>query len=143
MPSETGGYECKFVVAPHERYICKICLHPCRNAYLSGCCGHNFCKSCLDNFKRTSAVCPFCRNEDFATLPNKQADREITSFHVMCTNKEKRCDWQGELNDINNHLRDCDGCQFEDVECFNLCGETLQRRCLTSHVETECPDRIV
>ena len=132
----------------HERYICKICLHPCQHAYLSGCCGHNFCKSCLrgnaqSEAKRYSTTCPFCHNEEFTTLPNKQADREIMSLHVMCTNKEKGCEWQGELNNINNHLGNSDGCQFEDVKCSNECGKMLQRRYLTSHVETECPCRKV
>ena len=74
---------------------------------------------------------------------NKQADCEIRNFHVMCTNKERGCEWQGELNDINNHLGNNDGCQFEDVKCSNECGKLLQRRYVTNHVETECPHRKV
>ena len=143
LPSEIGGYEQIFVDKPHERYICKICIHPCHDAYLSGCCGHNFCKSCLDNLKKNTTVCPCCRNEDFVTVINKQADREIKSLHVMCTNKERGCEWQGELNDISNHLENSDGCQFEDVKCSNACGKMVQRQYLTNHVETECPGRIV
>ena len=57
----------------------------------------------------------------------------------MCTNKERGCEWRGELNHINNHLGNSDGCQFEDVKCSNECGKMLQRQYLTSHVETECP----
>ena len=153
LPTLTGGYEFTFADAVHERYVCKICLHPCHDAYLSGCCGHNFCKSCLDRFRLTASLaqqrrnaavtCPFCRNVEFTTLPNKQADREIRSFHVMCSNMAKGCEWQGELNDITNHLGNSDGCQFEDVKCSNECGKMLQRRYLTSHVETECPHRKV
>jgi len=139
----TSGYEHQFVNTPHERYICKICIHPCQEAYLSGCCGHNFCKSCLDNAKRTSSTCPYCQNMSFSTFPNIQADREIRSFHVLCTNEERGCEWQGELNDIDNHLENSDGCQFEDVTCANGCGKILQRQYLTSHVETECPGRFV
>jgi len=61
----------------------------------------------------------------------------------MCANKERGCEWQGELNDISSHLGNSDGCQFEDVKCSNECGKMLQRRYLTSHVETECPGRII
>ena len=136
--SELGGYEHEFVDSPHDRLVCKICIHPCRDPYLSGCCGHNFCKLCLDNAKAATKTCPFCRNKEFSTFPNRQADREIRSLHVMCTNKERGCEWQGELNYINNHLVNSDGCQFEDVKCSNGCGKMLQRRYLTSHVETEC-----
>jgi len=62
---------------------------------------------------------------------------------VICTNKERGCEWQGELNDIINHLGNSDGCQFEDVKCFNECGNILQRQHLTSHAKTECPCRMV
>ena len=92
---------------------------------------------------KTAVVCPFCQNEEFSTLPNKQADREIRDLHVICTNKERGCEWQGELKSINNHLGNSDGCQFEDVKCSNDCGKELQRQYLTSHVETECPYRKV
>ena len=108
-----GGYQ--FVNVLHERYICKVCNHPCQDPCLTGCCGHNFCKSCLDDVKRTSFNCPVCQDKEFTVFPNKQADREFRSLHVMCTNKERGCEWQGELNDINNHLGNRDGCQFEIV----------------------------
>ena len=142
-PGEIGGYEYKFVETPHDRFFCKICIHPCRDPYLSGCCGHNFCKSCIDNARKIAGTCPFCRDEEFSKLPNKQADREIRSLDVMCTNKERGCEWQGELCDINTHLGNSDGCQFEDIRCSNECGKMLQRQYLISHVENECPHRKV
>ncbi|XP_065902250.1 TNF receptor-associated factor 4-like [Dysidea avara] len=84
-------------------------------------------------------VCPVCREKEVVVYINKQLDREVWSLHVMCTNREKGCEWQGELNDINNHLGNSDGCQFDNVKCSNECGKMLQQRYLTSHVETECP----
>jgi len=61
----------------------------------------------------------------------------------VCTNKERGCGWHGEPNDITNHLGNSNGCQYEDVKCYNACGKMLQRRYLTSHVETDCPRRKV
>ncbi|XP_065901673.1 TNF receptor-associated factor 4-like [Dysidea avara] len=141
--SNVGGYDHKFIDTPPDRLICKVCHFPSRDPYLSVCCGQVFCKSCLDGARRANNSCPFCRDKEFVTFPNKQADREIRSLHVMCANKERGCEWQGELNDIYNHLGNSDGCQFEDVKCSNECGEMLQRQYLTSHVETQCPHRIV
>ncbi|XP_065901669.1 TNF receptor-associated factor 4-like [Dysidea avara] len=138
----SGGYDYKFADDPPDRLVCNICHLPSRDPYLTTCCGHVFCKSCLDYVKKpiaVSNVCPVCREKEFLAYVNKQADREIRSLHVMCTNKERGCEWQGELNDINNHLGNSDGCQFEDVQCSNECGKVLQRQYLTSHVETECP----
>ncbi|XP_065902702.1 TNF receptor-associated factor 4-like [Dysidea avara] len=140
--SEIGGYEQQFMDTPHDSlwYICKICIHPCQDAYICGCCGHNFCKSCLNN---ASSTCPVCQNEELTTFPNAQADQEIEGFYAMCINKEVGCEWQGELTDITNHLENSNGCQFEEVKCSNECGKMLQRQHLISHVETECLHRKV
>ncbi|XP_065902221.1 TNF receptor-associated factor 4-like [Dysidea avara] len=145
-PGEVGGYDYKFINSPPDRLICNICHLPSRDPYLTTCCGHVFCKSCLDDSKKSIAVsnvCPVCREEEFVAYINKQADREIRSLHVMCTYQERGCEWQGELNDIGNHLGNSDGCQFEDVMCSNESGKMLQQQYLTSHVETECPLRKV
>jgi len=83
-----------------------------------------FCKSCLEAAKRATTItdaCPICRCEEFVTIPHKQADQAIGSLHVFCTNKEKGCEWQGEVNDIINHLGNC---QFEEATCSNDCRKT-------------------
>ena len=140
-----GGYEFQFVTTPPDWLICNICHYPSREPYLSGCCGNTFCKSCLEGVRKAavSDACPICRNEEFVTFHNKQADRLVRSLHIFCTNKEKGCEWQGEVNDIIKHLGNSSGCQFEDVTCSNDCGKCLQRQYLTSHVEDECIRRKV
>ena len=147
MAHNIGGYDHSFVNSLHDRFICRICHFPSREPYLTDCCGTIFCKSCLEECSRQATVlstaCPICRKKHFRSMINKQVDREIKSLHIYCTNKEKGCEWQGELNDINNHLGNSDGCQFEEVKCSNECGEMIQRQYLTSHVETECPRRKV
>ncbi|XP_065887461.1 TNF receptor-associated factor 3-like isoform X1 [Dysidea avara] len=145
-PYGGGGYEYQFVDTPLDMFVCKICQYPSREPYLSECCGHTFCKSCLEAARRVTTVtkaCPICRDEEFVTIRNRQADRAIRSLHVFCTNKEKGCEWQGEVNNIINHLGNSDGCQFEDVTCSNDCGKCLQRQYLTGHVEDECVRRKV
>ena len=141
-PTNDGGYDYDFISKPPDRLTCNICQLTSRDPYLSVCCGHVFCKSCLDNIKKacaTSNACPVCRDEEFVTFPNKQLDREIKSLLVYCTNEDEGCEWQGEMNNINKHLSG--DCQFEEVTCFNDCGKMMQRQYLTGHVETECPRR--
>ena len=143
-PNIIRGYEYSFVDTLHKRYICKVCQLPSRDPYLSECCGHLFCKSCLNDVKTVTAItnsCPVCRDEEFKTFRNKAIDREIKDLCIYCTNKEKGCKWQGELNDINDHLRN--SCQFEEVKCTRECGEMMERRYLTTHIEFECPRRKV
>ena len=137
-----GGYEYSFVDTPPDELVCKICHCPSREPYLSVCCGHTFCKTCLEDAKQVSVVvktCPMCRKEDFTTFPNKQNERAVNNLHVFCTNKDKGCDWQGEVNSITGHLASSDGCKFEEVNCPNGCGESLERRYLSNHFDTGCP----
>ena len=140
-----GGYEYQFVnTTLPDRFSCVICYLPSREPYLTECCGHVFCKSCLDRTKASEYTdCPMCNDKRLVTFSNKQLDREIRSLYMYCTNKEKGCEWQGELNNINNHLGNSDGCQFEGVKCSNECGKMIERRYLTIHVETKCPRRKV
>ena len=141
MLNNYGGFDYDFVITPPDRLICKVCHLPSRDPYLSVCCGHVFCRTCQDS----ADVCPVCNNYDkeFMTFLNKQLDREIKSLRIYCTNREKGCAWQGELNNINNHLGNRRGCQFKEVNCSNKCGKMIQRQYLAIHVETECPHRKV
>ena len=144
--NDKGGYDYSFVNTPPDELVCKICHLPSREPYLSVCCGHTFCKTCLDDAKQAVLVdeevknsCPMCRKQDFTTFPNKQNERAVKSLHVFCTNKDKGCDWQGELNNIVGHLANSDGCPLEEVTCINECGLSLQRQNLSKHVDIECP----
>ena len=135
-----GGYDYEFVKTPSDTLICTICFLPSREPHLSACCGHTFCKSCLEGSKKFNVICPVCHSEEFPTMFNKQADRVIRSLHVFCTNKKQGCEWKGEVNGITNHLGNC-LCQV--FPCPNDCSKSLQRQYLTSHIETECPRRTV
>ena len=142
--SKTGGYDYKFaeqfVSTPLDRYFCVICQHPSRDPHLSVCCGHVFCKLCIDKVKDP---CPMCRDEKFVTFPNKQLDREIKNLDVFCANAGKGCTWQGKLGKIGDHLGKKGDCQFEEVKCTNKCKKMIQRRYLAAHIQAECPCRKV
>ena len=141
--SLTGGYDYQFVQTPPDMLICKICHLPSRQPYLTGCCGHTFCKSCVECLKESTilpSTCPVCRSEQFTHFPNKQNERVIKSLHVFCSSKEKGCEWQGEINDISSHLDDC---LFEEVICPYNCNAILWRKCVNDHLENDCPRRKV
>ena len=142
--SSDGGYDYQFVDTPLDRVVCVICHLPSRDPHMTECCGHVFCKSCLDNAKaKQYAACSMCKDEHFNTFCNKQINREVKDLHIYCTNKEKGCEWEGEIRDISNHLGNTDGCQFEEMECPNDCKELIQRQLLVNHTKSECPHREV
>ena len=142
MASNCGGYDYHFVnESPQEILVCKICLLVSRDPYLSVCCGHVFCKSCIDKTKQNTAIiqaCPVCRSKEFTTVVNKQVERLVKNLSVFCTNKEKGCKWEGELNDIDSHLTSTNGCKYADVQCTNECGKVVQRRYLKHHLDCAC-----
>ena len=60
----------------------------------------------------------------------------MRSLHVYCTNEKEGCKWQGEVNDIDTHLKSC---QFEGVKCENHgCEKNLQRQFVKNHMDFEC-----
>ena len=145
QPRNFGGYEYQFLDPPSDGsdVLCKVCCLPSRDPYLSQCCGHTFCKSCIEGTKETLTVsnaCPMCRNKEFPTVQNKQIDRTIRSLHVFCNNKSKGCNWQGEVNDIIKHLTSC---LYENVICDNNCQQKVQRRHLSDHLVKDCLLRTV
>ncbi|XP_065920951.1 TNF receptor-associated factor 4-like [Dysidea avara] len=110
---------------------CKLCHNQSEVSVTSTCCGHAICKCCLEGTQKdTYNVCPICLSKEF-------------SFCEVCTNKDKGCDWQGEMSEIANHLASKDGCQFEEVTCSNDCSIVLQQQCLPNHVEDGCLRRRV
>ena len=141
-----GGYDFQFVKSPPDIVMCVICHLPSRDPYLSECCGHIFCRTCLrqcNTRQYTICCCPTCKNICFKTVLNKQIDREVKSLNVYCTNKEMGCKWQGEINDITDHLGKSNGCKYVEVECSLGCRMMIQRWQLTDHVEKSCTHRKV
>ena len=141
--SSDSGYDYQFVDTPLDRVVCVICHLPSRDPHMTECCGHVYCKSCLDKAKATRyASCSMCKDYDFNTFCNKQINREVQCLRVYCTNKEKGCEWKGEVKDISTHLEHTGGCHF-GVKCLNDCEEPIQRQYLASHIKSECPHREV
>jgi len=133
--------EYDFVCSVPDGLICKVCLTAAHDPQLTGCCGNNICRTCFDKWKNanpsTSVSCPVCGTPGVTTFTNKLSDREIRKLIVHCTNKSGGCEWTGEVNDIETHVKRC---EFESVPCPNGCDLRLQRQFLDLHTEFECPN---
>ena len=130
----TGGYDYTFTTDVPDRLICKICHLPSRDPHLSVCCGHIFCKSCIDGVKDSfNTNCPMCRNRKFFTVINKQADREVKGLTVYCTNEDDGCTWKGKVRSLSVHLKTCN---YELVQCEYYwigCKRDVYRKDLKEH----------
>ena len=112
------------------------------------CCGHSFCKSCIEQVERDGKSCPLCNEARFSLMHNKGLERSLRELEVYCTNRKVGCEWVGKLGVLEQHLnsnpepeKQLEGCVFVTVKCVHAnCIEHFQRRFLGNH-QTECPKR--
>ena len=156
--SKTGGYDCKFVDPPPDKLECQICLLVVRTPHQMICCGRVYCKVCLDEHKKHSNTCPNCRKrgQNFSDTRGEWTsgsshimkwilnflhvvDQEVKQLLVKCSNSEKGCNWSGQLQSLNYHLKECG---FTLLRCPNECTEEekILRRDLDNHLIV-CPNR--
>ena len=124
---------------------CPVCLNILTDPHQVSCCGHNFCGFCIERVKASNGSCPMCKEVEYQVMVNKERFRIINGLEVYCSNKEKGCQWKGELKNMSTHLnkeKEEGECQYEEVKCqYEKCQERKQRRYLKYHQDKECPQR--
>ena len=145
--SQFSKEELSFVkeLPEHVEIECPVCLNILRDPHLVSCCGRNFCGSCIERVKASNGSCPMCKEKKYQFMVNKERLRIINGLEVYCSNKEKGCQWKGELKNISTHLnkekREGE-CQYEEVKCrYKKCQERKQRRYLKYHEDSKCYQR--
>ena len=125
---------------------CPVCLNILANPHLVSCCGHNFCEDCIERVKASNGACPMCKERRYQSFIDKKCLRIINGLQVYCTNKDKGCQWKGELKNLSTHLNkgEREGeCQYEEVKCRygSRCKVKKQRQHLDQHEMNYCPER--
>ena len=124
-----------------------LCLEFLKEPTLTSCCGHHFCRECIDRAIARSIVCPLCNNQAFQTLINKEKQRLVNALKVYCKWKSRGCEWVGELGRLEHHLDVEEGdCGCVEVECeFGPvgCVAKLPRKDLQRHKEENVHKHLV
>ena len=121
---------------------CSICfgslyIDPCQNII----CGHHFCGSCAYKLRGEGQPCPVCR-QPLNIIQDRGLQRILKSLQVYCNNKDKGCQWEGELGGLQDHYTDeHNGCLYSEVHCTNNCGYQGLRHTIRDHMESDCPYR--
>ena len=134
----SGRYECDFVETLPKDLECSICLNVLREPNLNDCCGQHFCQACIQRIIDDNKPCPLCNEANFTVILDKKTQRKILELLVKCRRHQSGCEWVGELKSLEEH---CGVCEYVEVDCPNSCGETIQRRLRSYHLESECPKR--
>ena len=136
------GYQCEFRGAVSQDFVCSLCDHVAREPQLTSCCGETVCKACITPFLEDKKPCPSCETAEFATSLNIKYQRRILALEVCCSVKDRGCEWNGTLEDLEAHLDAKTGdCEYADVECPNKCDQPVEKRNLPSHLIHSCLKR--
>ena len=146
-----GGYDCEFVERPTDPLQggeCPLCLLVLKEPCLISCCGHKYCRACIELVKRDSKPCPLCNAKDFSFLQERGLERFLKDLDVWCTYRGDGCDWKGKLGSLELHLNinpspesQLTGCQFVGVKCMHHCGDWFERRHISIHQTEQCTER--
>ena len=147
-----GGYDCDFVEKPPEAFQteCPVCLLILKEPCLISCCGHKFCRECIERVKNDDKPCPLCGEQDFTFMRERGLERFLQGSEVWCAHKDEGCEWKGELGKLQEHLNQdpctspgiqLNGCEFVAVECMYKCGEWFQHRHIATHQKEQCKKR--
>ena len=110
--------EPEFLQPLSQDFECPLCLLWLKEPTLTSCCGHHFCRGCIERVVERDHVCPLCKEKGFETFLNKDIQRKLNTQKVYCRQKSRGCEWVGELGKLECHLDVAEGdCGFVMVEC--------------------------
>ena len=139
--------EVEFIEEPPKEFECPLCLQIMKAPSLSSCCGHHFCRSCVDRAVARNKACPLCKEQNFHVFLNKDIQRQINSLKVRCSNLARGCKWEGVMGDLERHLDPTGGdCGYVTVQCdFGKvgCVVKLLRKDMPQHMNEKTQRHIM
>ena len=106
------------------------------------CCGHLFCKNCIEKWLDEQSYCPICKKEikynnnllKNIKENNKIIFRLINQLKIKCPYE---CEWKGNWEELENHLKICllskKECKYKKIGC-NFIGKNSE---VEKHEENE------
>ena len=142
------GHDCEFTSTVPTIYYCSICKKVIRDPQRVSCCEEEYCKACIEQSLRDNRRCPNqeCGNnsDDIVISEARRTKRQIDKLRCYCSNQREGCEWEGELQELNDHLNEnptnenqLNGCGFTTVHC-RWCQEILPRNEIGVHQENIC-----
>ncbi|KAJ4454728.1 putative TNF receptor-associated factor 3 [Paratrimastix pyriformis] len=124
-------------------FNCSSCGCVMRRPVSVGCpTNHKMCQACCEEWFKQKRECPECRSPVPANAPTLDISLHamIGRQIVFCTNKENGCDWQGKLEDAEEH--EARGCLCRSANCTHPgCNFRCVARDLPAHMDT-CPHKL-
>ncbi|CAD5111580.1 DgyrCDS881 [Dimorphilus gyrociliatus] len=131
-----------FVNELEKQYECVACNKVLRYAVQFKACEHRCCSACLPQLMKVEPRCPIdqIKIEKQNIRVDKTFQKEVDALEILCSFKEKGCEWAGYLGELNVHLSDC---LYRVIKCPMGCEVDLEKRFVDKHVEEDCVKRLV
>ena len=123
---------------------CPVCLELLKDPFLTECCGHHFCTTCINSVQRQHNVCPLCKTSPIKGIIDKRFKRELNEAQIYCPLQPQGCEWTGKLGHLDVHLNEGEQsgqCKYVAVNCPNNCRMAFPRREIKRHANNECKYR--
>ena len=164
---ETVQQEYDFVEEPPREYFCPITFQLLSDPKQTECCGHLLSGRVVSRLQKEGKSCPLCNDSNFKVINDKHFKRKVNELRVRCSHRPNRCEWVGELGNLDQHLNSClkrpwqcKHCDFKgtyDVgttdhlpnctrypePCPNQCEISTVARCNMEEHLTQCPLQLV
>ena len=144
------GHDCQFIESPPSglQTECPVCLQILKEPCLVSCCGHKFCRECIQRIEKDKKPCALCNQHDFTFMRELGLERSLNDLEVWCSYRKEGCEWRGKLGKLDEHLNrnsspdnQLNGCKFVELECMYECGAWFQRRYISGHETQQCEKR--
>ena len=135
---EHNGYTFDFVGKVPPELACRLCSKVLREPVQVVCCGHHYCKNCIERKIAAKSTCPNCHTPNFNHFKDKHFEQRIDMLKIYCPHHRRGCKWTGEMSTVKSHLHATQGCPYEPVLCVNKCGQTMMRRDVKDHITKQC-----
>ena len=142
MDKKHEGHKYTFITKPEEYLHCQDCKYVAEEPTITTCCGRTFCQRCIERIMEKGDPCPSCTKEIGQPVPQLWYRETIANLRVECLKKNRGCDWEGMLKDVDTHLDTTNGtCMFTEVLCKRGCGVKVERKYFEAHLNNVCVQR--
>ena len=109
--------EYDFVEQPSQDFFCPVTFEILMEPQLTSCCGHHLSAQASTMLQREGKACPMCNEQQWTAALDKYHRRRIREIRVHCPHKRSRCDWEGEVSDVERHAMSCPKRPWECPHC--------------------------
>lgn len=125
---------------------CLVCLQEMKFYYLTNCCGHLACYTCIKKIHADTKPCPICKASSKNVFLAKNQKKKLARLNLYCASSTNVCNTQTvvkvdpETQNLTTLTTARAECSSMLVNC-DLCGAKVAWKNLAKHTSKSCPKR--